>query len=74
MRIADIQGAYLLQQYCPLPEEYGVFYVRPQGRPRITGTDRKHFPVVIGNGRDSLLTLAQNYYRNTEHSTSFLHY
>ena len=74
LRVADIQGAYLLQQYCPLPEEYGVFYVRQQGRPRITGINRKHFPFVIGNGRDSLLTLAQNHYRYTEHWTSFLQY
>ena len=31
LRVVDIQGAYLLQQYCPLPEEYGVFLCEAAG-------------------------------------------
>ncbi|MFT7527363.1 MAG: hypothetical protein ACI9LY_002518 [Arenicella sp.] len=65
-------GDYILQKFTPLPYECGVFYIRLNGVPRITGINRKHFPTVIGNGSDDLLTLAQNHHRYTHHWNSFL--
>jgi hypothetical protein len=65
-------GDYILQKFTALPYECGVFYVRLNGVPRITGINRKHFPTVIGNGRDDLLTLAQDHHRYTHHWNSFL--
>jgi hypothetical protein len=65
-------GDYILQKFTPLPYECGVFYIRLNGVPRITGINRKHFPTVIGNGSDDLLTLAQSHHRYTHHWNSFL--
>lgn len=65
-------GGYILQKFTPYPYECGVFYVRQNGKPRITGINMKHFPTVTGNGRDDLLTLARNHYRYTPHWNSFL--
>ena len=73
-RIADLEGDYLLQQFTPYPYECGVFFVRQQGQPRITGINCKHFPTVVGNGTDDLRTLAKNHYRYTEHWATFLQY
>ncbi len=64
----------LLQAFCPLPAEYGVFFIRSRGRPRITGINAKHFPSVLGNGRDSIATLAARHPRFTPHWRLFLKY
>jgi hypothetical protein len=73
-RLARLRGHYLLQAYTPHNLEYGVFYVRSQGRGRITGINRKHFPTVIGNGVDSIECLARAHYRYTDHWQTFLQY
>ena len=77
--VADVEkhtprllGDYILQKFTSLPYECGVFYVRSNGVPRITGINRKHFPTVIGNGCDDLLKLAQNHQRYTHHWNAFL--
>ena len=72
--IADLAVDQLLQAYTPKREEYGVFFVRRQGRNAITGINRKHFPEVTGNGRDSIATLARQHYRYTSHWGLFLKY
>lgn len=64
----------LLQAFCPLPAEYGVFFIRSHGRPRITGINAKHFPSVVGNGRDDIATLAAAHPRFTAHWRLFLKY
>lgn len=69
-----LSGAYLLQQFTALDFECGIFYIRKAGKASITGINQKHFPTVVGNGTDSLLTLAQNHYRYTHHWSSFLQY
>jgi hypothetical protein len=65
-------GDYILQKFTPLKEEFGVFFTRHQAIPKITGINKKHFPTVIGNGKDTVLTLAKNHYRYTHHWHSFL--
>lgn len=70
----NLIGDYIVQKFTTFNTEYGVFYTRHQGRPRITGINRKHFPSVTGNGEDNLHTLAQNHYRYSEHWDSFMQY
>ena len=65
-------GDYILQQFTPFACEYGVFFVRERGVPRVTGINKKHFPTVVGNGRDTLLQLAQGHERYSEHWPAFL--
>jgi len=65
-------GDYILQKFTPFPYECGVFYTRLNGQARITGINKKHFPTVVGNGRDDILTLAKNHHRYTQHWDSFL--
>jgi hypothetical protein len=65
-------GGFILQKFTPFPYECGIFYVRQNGLPRVTGINMKHFPTVSGNGQDDLLTLARNHYRYTPHWNSFL--
>ena len=65
-------GGFILQKFTPFPYECGVFFIRQNGNPRITGINMKHFPSVIGNGKDNLLTLARNHYRYTPHWNAFL--
>ncbi len=65
-------GGYILQKFTPNPYECGVFYVRQNGKAKITGINKKHFPTVVGNGRDSLLTLAKSHRRYTKHWNAFL--
>jgi len=81
LRTEDIEGLlpsligdYIVQKFTPFNTEYGVFYTRHQGLARITGINRKHFPCVTGNGRDSLATLAKNHYRFSDHWDVFLQY
>ncbi len=73
-KVPLLMGNYMLQKYTSYPFECGVFYIRRNGVPKITGINKKHFPTVIGNGRDNLLTLAKNHYRYTHHWHSFLQY
>ncbi|MFK7829869.1 MAG: hypothetical protein AB8B57_08840 [Congregibacter sp.] len=63
---------YIAQAYCDKPSEFGVFFVRYKGRNRITGINEKHFPTVIGNGRDDLAALAKAHERHTPHWQLFL--
>ena len=65
-------GGYILQKYTPHPYECGVFFVRVGGKPKITGINQKHFPTVVGNGIDTIDSLARNHYRYTPHWNSFL--
>jgi hypothetical protein len=65
-------GDYILQKFTSNPYECGVFYIRQNGKAKITGINKKHFPTVVGNGRDDLLTLANNHPRYSKHWNSFL--
>ncbi len=65
-------GDYILQKFTPYKHEYGVFYTRYKGKPKITGINKKHFPSVVGNGRDTVLQLAQQHERYSHHWHSFL--
>lgn len=65
-------GDYILQKFTHNPYECGIFFIRMQGVPQITGINKKHFPTVIGNGKDDLLTLAKQHPRYTHHWHSFL--
>lgn len=69
-----LQGEYVAQAYCPDPYEYGVFFIRQDGIPRITGINQKHFPEVTGNGRENLGSLARAHPRYTAHWGMFLRY
>jgi hypothetical protein len=69
-----ITGNYLLQKFTPFKVECGIFYTRQSGQPKITGINQKHFPSVIGNGKDNLQQLAQQHYRYTHHWATFLQY
>ncbi len=73
-KIPLLLGNYILQKFTPYPYECGIFYIREKGVPKITGINKKHFPTVIGNGTDNLLTLAKNHERYTHHWHSFLQY
>lgn len=72
--VAKLRDTYIVQQFTPFKVECGVFYVRKAGVPMITGINQKHFPAVTGNGVDTILTLAENHYRYTDHWSSFLQY
>lgn len=69
-----VQGNHLLQGFVPFSNEYGVFFVRKGGVSQITGINKKHFPAVVGNGRDSIGALARRHYRYTNHWNIFLKY
>ncbi len=73
-RLAGTAGGYLLQTFCDLPEEYGVFYVRLNGEARITGINRKHYPAVTGDGEHTIGQLARMSERYSGHWQSFLQY
>lgn len=51
---------FLLQRYLPEPGEAGLFYMRDPGAPRgrLIGILLRHYPSVLGNGVDSVATLA----------------
>ncbi|NND01120.1 MAG: hypothetical protein HKN85_13145 [Gammaproteobacteria bacterium] len=65
-------GDFILQKFTPFPFECGIFYIRQNNKPRITGINKKHFPSVIGNGKDDLASLAKNHQRYTAHWNAFL--
>jgi len=72
--LPTLVGDYILQKFTPFNTEYGVFYARHHYQPRITGINRKHFPTITGNGRDSLSQLAREHYRYNDHWDAFLQY
>jgi len=65
-------GDYILQKFTSNLYECGVFYIRQNGRAKITGINQKHFPAVVGDGHSNVLELAQNHPRYTKHWNSFL--
>jgi hypothetical protein len=67
-----LMGGFIVQKFTPFSYECGVFYVRVNGRAKITGINKKHFPTVLGNGTDNLRTLAEKHVRYTAHWDSFL--
>lgn len=69
-----LMGHYILQKFTTHPYECGVFYIRQNGVPKITGINKKHFPEVVGNGKDDIATLARQHERHTHHWASFLQY
>ncbi len=70
--LGNLEGPCLLQAFCPFPVEYGVFFIRKHGVPRITGINAKHFPTVTGNGTDTIAALAARHPRHTPHWRLFL--
>ncbi|MFK7913313.1 MAG: hypothetical protein AB8B93_05320 [Pseudomonadales bacterium] len=70
----QINTPHLLQTFVAEPEEFGVFYVRKSGVGQISGINRKHFPEVTGNGRDTIDQLARRHERYSEHWPMFLKY
>ncbi|MGB5324813.1 MAG: hypothetical protein WBN40_05230 [Pseudomonadales bacterium] len=74
LQVAGLRATFLLQKYCELPEEYGVFYTRLDGQSRITGINKKHFPSVQGDGKTSLAELAEKHERYSHHWATFLRY
>jgi len=72
--VASLQVDQLLQEYCPQPCEFGVFYVRESGKGRISGINKKHFPTVIGDGEHTLQQLAEEHPRYTQHWSIFLNH
>ena len=72
--IKALQGDHLVQAFTPHATEFGVFYVRRMDSAKITGINQKHFPTVVGNGRDTLGQLAQRHERFTPHWRMFLRY
>jgi hypothetical protein len=65
-------GSYILQKFTTNPFECGVFYIRQNGMPKITGINKKHFPTVVGNGNDNVQVLAKRHPRYSKHWNSFL--
>ena len=73
-KLSLIIGDFIVQKFTGYTYECGIFYVRQQGNSKITGINEKHFPAVIGNGIDSIQTLAEQHRRFTHHWQSFLQY
>jgi hypothetical protein len=73
-KVPQIEGPNIVQKYCEWTNEYGVFYVRQNGRSRITGINKKHFPTVIGDGCKTIGQLAREHPRYTGHWKTFLQY
>ena len=73
-KIPSLEGAYILQKFTPLEKEYGVFYVRHYGEPRVTAINKKHFPTVVGDGKKNISQLSREHYRYTNHWHTFLQY
>lgn len=65
-------GDYIIQKFTEFDYECGVFYIRLNGKAKITGINKKHFPSVVGNGQDTIQQLAEKHHRHTAHWDSFL--
>ncbi|MEM6774778.1 MAG: hypothetical protein AAF640_08020 [Pseudomonadota bacterium] len=55
--VDEIAADYLLQAHAPGPLEFGVFYVRQRGEPRIFAINSKEFPAVTGTGEHRVAEL-----------------
>jgi hypothetical protein len=73
-KVPKLMGPNIVQQYCEWKSEYGVFYIRQNNKPRITGINKKHFPTIVGDGRKTVGQLAQEHPRYTAHWRTFLQY
>lgn len=73
-RVEALDQSFILQKYCGLENEYGVFYVRQNGHSKITGINKKHFPCVQGDGKSTLGDLARRHERYSGHWPAFLQY
>ena len=71
-KLPALIGDYLVQKFTHCKYECGIFYIRQNGVPKITGINEKHFPTVTGNGSHSIMELAQQHERFTHHWHSFL--
>lgn len=69
-----LQIDYLVQVFVPFTVECGVFYVRLNQKPAITGINQKHFPTVVGDGHSTLGQLADAHPRRTHFWDSYLPY
>src|SRR6266566_4881503 len=60
--IAQVPGPLILQRYVQGPKEAGIFYYRfpREQRGHIFSITRKQFPVVVGDGRQSLRELIES--------------
>ena len=67
-----LMGDFILQKFTQFEYECGVFYVRQNGEPSITGINKKHFPTVIGDGQRTVGELALDHKRHTPHWNAFL--
>ena len=72
--VPKLVGPNLVQEYCDWKSEYGVFYVRQNGKPRITSINKKHFPTIVGDGKKTIGQLAREHPRYTAHWQTFLQY
>ena len=72
--VGSLKVPYLLQTFTAFASEYGVFFIRKHGVNQITGINKKHFPTIVGNGHDTIATLARTHYRFTDHWRIFLKY
>ncbi len=71
-KIPLLLGDFILQKFTPFEHEYGIFFTRYRGQNKISGINKKHFPSVIGNGRDTISILARRHERYTHHWHAFL--
>ncbi len=55
--VEEIAVDYMLQAHAPGPLEFGVFYVRQRGEPRVFAINSKEFPAVTGTGEHSVSQL-----------------
>lgn len=65
---------YLAQNFIPANVEFGVFYVRYQGVPKIIGMNQKHFPTVTGDGVSTLQKLIAAHPRYNHFWHSYVRY
>ena len=73
-KMSKLEGPNIIQKFCKWNTEYGVFYVRHNNKPRITGINKKHFPTVTGDGIKTVQQLALEHPRFTAHWRTFLQY
>lgn len=48
---------FIVEKFCDLKEEYGVFYYKLNGKSEILSITKKQFPAVIGDGESSIKSL-----------------
>lgn len=57
--LGRLPGDYLVQEFSDLPEEFGVFFYRENGAPKIFSINSKHFPTVLGSGEGRIRELLE---------------